>query len=189
MRKLALILFIIVSMTVSAQEPTRQQVSEAEKANLLKQLGKRVESFSCHFIEEKWIAMLDETVISKGIIQYEASNRLVCEYTEPESIVLSKNSDGSLTVTKNGKTIPASMMYKQMMEMMAAFVSGDAVSKSDEYNAEVFSEGNAYIISLTPKTKGRFSVIELYIDPTNNRIQKTVLKEVKGDRTTITMMD
>jgi outer membrane lipoprotein-sorting protein len=176
-------------MTASAQEPTRQKVSEAEKANLLKQLGKRVESFSCHFIEEKWIAVLDETVVSKGIIQYESPNRLVCEYTEPESIVLSKNSDGSLTVTKNGKNIPASMMYKQMMEMMSAFVSGEAVSKSDDYNAEVFSEENGYIISLTPKTKGRFSVIELYIDPNNKRIQKTVLKEAKGDRTTITMMD
>jgi len=189
MKKLVLVLFALVSMAVIAQEPTRQKVSDTEKATLLKQLGKQVESFSCHFTEEKWIAVLDETIISKGTIEYKAPNQLICEYTEPESIVLSKNADGKLTVTKNGKPVPASIMHKQMMDMMSAFIGGEAVSKSDEYNAEVWTDENGYIVSLTPKTKGRFTVIELYIDSDNKRIQKTVLKEAKGDCTTVTMSE
>ena len=189
MKKLFFLLFVLVSMTIVAQEPTRQKVSDTEKTALLKQMGKHVESFSCHFTEEKWIAVLDETIVSKGTIEYKAPNQLVCEYTEPESIVLSKDAYGKLTVTKNGKPVPASIMHKQMMDMMSAFVTGETVSKSDEYIAEVWTDDNGYIVSLTPKTKSRFSVIELYIDPNNKRIQKTVLKEAKGDCTTVTMSE
>ena len=188
MKKL-LILLLLISTSAFAQEPICQMVNEVEKTALLKQLCKPVESFSCHFVEEKWIALLEETVTSKGTIHYKAPNQLVCEYSEPESIVLSKDADGNLSVTKNGKTVPPSMMYKQMMDMMFAFVTGEAVRGSDEYNVEAWRNDKEYIVSLTPKAKARFSVIELHLDPAGKRIQKTVLKEAKGDTTTITMTE
>lgn len=189
MKKLFLIFLLLVSITVFAQEPVRNQVGDTEKAMLLKQMEKQRKSFSCHFIEEKRIAVLDETVVSKGIITYEASNQLTCEYTEPESLVLSKDMKGNLTVTKNGNPIKASMMHKQMMDMMETFVSGKAVGMTKEYEVEVWSSDNEYIVSLIPKTASRFSVIELYLNKDNKSIAKTVLKETKGDSTTITMSE
>ena len=178
-----------VSFTAFAQESVRQPVGDAEKAALLKEMNKQQKSFSCHFVEEKRIAVLDETVVSKGIITYEASKQLTCEYTEPESLVLNKDASGNLSVTKNGKPVKANMMHKQMMDMMETFVSGKAVSQSNEYEVEVWSCNEDYIVSLTPKTPSRFSVIELYLDKTGKKIEKTVLKETKGDSTTITMSE
>ena len=170
-----------------AQDTDRQQVGEAEKAELMKQLGNQQKSFTCHFTEEKWIAVLDETVVSKGIITYEAPDKLTCEYTEPEALVLTQGSQGSLSVTKNGKPVKASIMHRQMMEMMGAFISGKAVGKANEYEVEVWSGEHDYMVSLTPTKPSRFSVIELYLGKKSKRIDKTVLKEKKGDTTTVTM--
>ena len=189
MRKLILLLLFSVSLVAFAQEPVRHQVGDAEKAALLKQMNQQQKSFSCHFVEEKFIAVLDETVVSKGIITYEAAQQLTCEYTEPESLILSKDANGNLSVTKNGKSVKANMMHKQMMDMMETFVSGKATGKSNEYEAEVWSSDEDYILSLTPKASSRFSVIELYLNKESKRIEKTVLKETRGDSTTITMTE
>jgi len=189
MRQLFLIILLSVGMTAFAQESVRRPVDATEKQAVLKQMDKRVESFTCHFTEEKRIAILDETVVSKGIITYETSGRLTCEYTEPEALVLSKEANGNLTVTKKGKPVPPSIMHRQMMDMMEMFVSGKAVGKADEYKVEVWADGNAYIIVLTPKAKGRFSEIELHLGKDSKRMEKTVLKEAKGDITTVTMTE
>lgn len=188
MRQLFLIILLSVGMTAFAQESVRRPVDATEKQAVLKQMDKRVESFTCHFTEEKRIAILDETVVSKGIITYETSGRLTCEYTEPEALVLCKD-NGNLTVTKNGKPVNPSIMHRQMMDMMELFVSGKAVGKADEYKVEVWADDNAYIIVLTPKAKGRFSEIELHLGKDSKRMEKTMLKEAKGDSTTITMTE
>ena len=177
-----------MGMTALAQESGRRPVDEAEKQALLKQIGKRVESFTCHFTEEKRITVLDETVVSKGTITYEAPSRLTCEYTEPEALVLCKD-NGNLTVTKNSKPMTPSIMHRQMMDMMELYVSGKAVGKSDDYKVEVWADDNTYIISLTPKAKTRFSEIELHVGKDSKRMEQTVLKEAKGDITTITMTE
>ena len=189
MKELILILLLSISYAAFTQEPVRQSVADAEKAALLKEINKQQKSFSCHFVEEKNIAVLDETVVSKGIITYEAAKQLTCEYTEPESLILSKDANGNLSVTKNGKPMKANMMHKQMMDIMETFVSGKAVGQSNEYEAEVWSCDKDYIVSLTPKAASRFSVIELYLNKESKRIEKTVLKETRGDCTTITMSE
>lgn len=186
---LLFVLFLAVGFGAMAQEPTRSKVNEEDKTALLKQMKGQTNAFSCSFVEEKWIAILDETLVSKGTISYEPSKRLTCEYTEPEALKLVKEANGKLTVTKKGNPVPPSPMHRQMMDMMEVFVSGQAAENSKEYQAEVWSEGKYYILSLTPKTKQRFSLIELYIDKPSKRIIKTVLKEAKGDTTTVTMTE
>ena len=146
-------------------------------------------TFNCTFVEEKWIEALEETVISKGIISYEPSIRLICEYIEPEDIKLCKEINGNLFVTKNGKSVQANTMFCQMMDMMLLFINGDILKKTDEYNIEEQYDDNHYIISLKPKSKNRFSLIKAYYDKTNKRIKKTILKEPKGDTTTITIIE
>lgn len=182
-------LFLAVGFGVFAQEPVRNKVDDEEKKALLKQIKEQKKAFVCNFVEEKWIAVLDETKISKGTISYEPSKRLTCEYTEPELLMLCKEADGNLTVTKKGKPAKANIMHRQMMDMMEVFVSGKAVENSDEYNVDVWSDIQDYIISLTPKTKQRFCLIELYLGKDSKRIETTVLKEAKGDSTVVTMME
>lgn len=184
-----ILLFFCANVVAFGQDTIRHQVNDAEKAELIKLLGLRQESFTCQFTEEKRIAVLDETVVSKGIIVYEAPDELTCEYTEPESLVLTQGSKGDLTVKKNGKPIRASMMHRQMMEMMKAFISGKAVGKSNDYSVEVWSGEIDYKVILTPTSPSRFSAIELYLDKKDKRIAKTVLKEKRGDTTTITMTE
>lgn len=183
------VLFLAAGFGAMAQEHVRNKVCDEEKTALLKQMKGQKNAFSCGFFEEKWIAVLDETIVSKGTINYEPSKRLVCEYTEPEALKLVKEANGKLTVTKKDTPIPPGPMHRQMMDMMEVFVNGKAVENSNEYQTEVWTDGKDYIISLTPKTKQRFSLIELHIDKATKRIEKTVLKEAKGDITTVTMTE
>lgn len=183
------VLFLAVGFGAMAQEPVRSKASDEEKAVLLKQMKDQKKAFSCSFVEEKWIAVLDETIVSKGTISYESSKQLICEYTEPEALKLVKEADGKLIVTKKGNPIPPSPMHRQMMDMMEVFVSGKAVGQSNDYNVEVWSDNKDYIITLMPKSRQRFSLIELYVDKASQKMEKTVLKEPKGDITTVTMTE
>jgi hypothetical protein len=54
---------------------------------------------------------------------------------------------------------------------------------------EVWSDNKDYIITLMPKSRQRFSLIELYVDKASQKMEKTVLKEPKGDTTTVTMTE
>ena len=118
MKKLLMILMMASTLIALGQEADFKLVDEPEKTMFLKQMQQQKRSFNCSFTEEKWIAVLDENIVSKGTIQYEAGNQLVCEYTEPESLVLCKKKDGNLTVAKKGKSVPASPMHKQMMQAL-----------------------------------------------------------------------
>ena len=183
------VLFLAVGFGAMAQEPVRSKASDEEKAALLKQMKNQKKGFSCSFVEEKWIAVWDETIVSKGTISYEPSKRLICEYTEPEALKLVKETDGKLTVAKKGTPFPPSPMHRQMMDMMEVFVSGKVVGQSNDYNVEVWSDSEDYIITLMPKSRQRFSLIELYVDKSSQKIEKTVLKEPKGNTTTVTMTE
>lgn len=188
MKKLLMILMMALTLVALGQEADFKPVEDTEKNMFIKQMQQQKGSFNFSFTEEKWIAVLDETMVSKGTIQYDAGNQLVCEYTEPESLVLCKKKDGNLTVTKKGKSVPASPMHRQMMNMMEGFVGGDAISQNKDYELTLLSNDVQYLMRLTPKTASRFSSIELYVEKDAKIVTKTVLTEPKGDRTTIIMI-
>lgn len=187
MKRLLIILMMASTFVAIGQESDFKLVEEAEKNAFLKQIQQQAGILNCSFVEEKWIAVLDETMVSKGNIKYEPGKQLICEYTEPESLVLCKKAKGSLSVTRKGKSIVPSPMHKQMMSMMESFVSGGAMVQKNDYELTMLANDVQYLMRLTPKTQSRFSSIELYVDKKAKSVTKTVLTESKGDRTTITM--
>lgn len=187
MKKLLILLMMASAVAAMGQEADFKPVDESEKSMFLKEMQQHSGSFTCDFVEEKWIAVLDETVEKKGIITYDPTTQLVCEYTEPESLVLCKKKKGSLSVTRKGLIIPPGPMHWQMMNMMEGFVNGSNASQNKEYNLSVLADAEQYLMRLTPKKPSRFSSIELFIDKTTKTVVKTVLTEPKGDRTTIIM--
>lgn len=187
MRKLLMILMLALPLVALTQEADFTPIAESEKSTVLKQMQQQTGSFSCDFVEEKWLAVLDETVVQKGIIRYDPAKELVCEYTEPESLVLCKKKDGGLSVTRKGRLIPPGPMHWQMMNMMEGFISGGKAAQNKDYDLEVLANETQYLMRLMPKKPMRFVSIELFIDKTTKAVVKTVLTEPKGDRTTITM--
>ena len=187
MRKLLMILMLALPLVALTQEADFKPIAESEKSTVLKQMQQQTGSFSCDFVEEKWLAVLDETVVQKGIISYDPAKQLVCEYTEPESLALCKKKDGGLSVTRKGRLIPPGPMHWQMMNMMEGFISGGKASQNKDYDLEVLANETQYLMRLTPKKPMHFVSIELFIDKTTKAVVKTVLTEPKGDRTTITM--
>lgn len=187
MKRLLIILMMASTFIAMGQESDFKPVEEAEKNAFLKQMQQQSGILNCSFVEEKWITVLDETMVSKGNIKYEPGKQLICEYTEPESLVLCKKANGNLSVTRKGKSVVPSPMYKQMMSMMEGFVSGGAMAQKKDYELTMLANDVQYLMRLTPKTHSRFSNIELYVDKKAKSVTKTVLIESKGDRTTITM--
>lgn len=187
MKRLLMVLMMASAVAAMGQEADFKPVEESERSMFLKEMQQQTGSFSCDFVEEKWIAILDETVVQKGVITYDPASQLVCEYTEPESLVLCKKKDGGLSVTRKGRIIPPGPMHWQMMNMMEGFVSGSKASQNKEFNLTVLADETQYLMRLIPKKPSRFSSIELFVDKTLKTVTKTVLTEPKGDRTTITM--
>lgn len=148
-----------------------------------------IESFQCSFVEHKMIKSLNESFISEGTIKY-TQTEIIFEYTKPEHIVIRKNADDIITVSKNDKSIKTNMFHKQTISFVENILKGNIANLTDNYQIVTTDDADQNIVGLTAKKKSRVETVELYFDKSDsNVINKIIVRETKGNVTTITVSD
>lgn len=148
-----------------------------------------VKSFQCSFVEVKMMKSLDESFISEGAIKY-SQTEIIFEYTKPEHIVIRKDADDNITVTKNDRNVKTNAFHKQTLSFIESLFSGNIDDFADSYQITTTTDDEQNIVELISKKKSRVESMELYLDKSDDAIiNKIIVKEAKGNVVTITLSD
>ena len=195
MKKLLItILFVIMGLSVSAQE----QLSEAQSNELMASLTEAaasMQSIQCRFVQSKTMAMLAEPSLSKGTMCFVAPDRLRWEYTEPYPFALVVTGDRIVKVT-DGKEEEMSgksgRMYQGIASVIMDSASGKKLFDTSSFVVALYDEDSYWKAEMKPKRrdmKRMFSLLVFHFDKETKVISHVEFVETGGDVTSIRFED
>lgn len=152
--------------------------------------SKLVNSIESDFVQEKYLSVMSEKIISKGHFCFKKVNMLRWEYNEPYNYLIVINKD-KMYIKDNGKVnkydINSNKMFKSINEMMMNTVQGNLLNNKD-YKAKFYENEKEYLLDLSPTQKGAkdfLKSIYLYIDKKDYTVVKVKMIEPGEDYTSI----
>lgn len=185
-------LLAMLSMNASAQTPVQASAAQ-QKAMIEKIMNTEttIKSIQCSFVQTKNLTMLNDKMVSKGIMIYLKPNMLRWEYISPYKYLFIIN--GAKVLIKSGDKkssidVKSSKMFQEITRIMMNSVTGKNLLSSSDFNVRMFTQKNYWIADLTPKKKqmrSMFSSIKIYFDSSNSTVSQIDMFEKSGDKTEI----
>ena len=185
-----LIIFLSLSFS-SVRGEELAVLSEEEKGEFLEQVQQdfaSTHSLRAQFIQEREMAVFEETLRAKGECFFEAPEKLRWQVNEPYSSTMIYN-DGEVEkfVYDDGKArrvdVGGREVMREVMGMIAKWMQGSFESSEDIFAVQVRHNGKV-LVELTPRheeMKEMMDGIELRMDPKTKLIQEVKIKEARGD--------
>jgi len=171
-------------------------MTDADKSVFIQNMqaaSKTTHSLQCNFTQKKNSSLLDEAVVSNGMMYFKAPDALRWEYTSPQAYAFVMNQGQSVVKNNKGTTAmdaQSSKMIKSMTEMILGMINGKGLMDNKNFSAEYYVNQTQTQIKLIPKNariKMMFSSINVIVDKKNYLAQQIEMKESGGDVTTITL--
>jgi outer membrane lipoprotein-sorting protein len=193
--KIIILVNLIVFLTfhsLMAQEKLTHTEALAFKKQV-KQTAKNTTSILSDFKQEKHLSILDNTIISEGILKFKAPNNVRWEYTKPfENTAIFKGDQ--LVVSNEGKTneinLNANKLFRSLNTLIINSVKGDMFD-DEEFDINYFKIKDGYSVSFKPKNKRLkkfIAAFELEFSKTG-QVNKVKLIESNTDFTSITFIN
>lgn len=181
-----------------AQKTDFKPVQKAEIQTYMTKMGKAsaaVTSLQCSFTQKKEIAVLSESVVSKGKLMYKKDSKLRWEYTTPYFYLFALN--GDKVYLKNDKSTKqfdtkTNALFKEISVLLVNSISGTGMIDSKKFDAVFYENASRLKVKLTPKSKAIKSIlstIELYFDKADYMVHSLEMTEATGDATSIIFTD
>jgi len=189
---------ILFCVSASAQDFSFKPASISERSAYTASISKAsssLTSLQCSFTQTKQIAILSESVVSKGRLLYKKENKLSWEYLSPYPYLFTLNGD-KVTI-KNDKSTKqfdtrSNALFKEISLLLVNSVSGIELIDAKKFDVSFFQNAKLVQVRLTPKNKtlkSMLTTISLNFDKTTYMVQTIVLTEAMGDTTTIVFSD
>lgn len=191
MRKLA---FIIVLLPLFARGLNAQE-DEASIRALINQSASELQSLQGSFTQLKRMSMLEEEMVSEGIIYYARENKLRWEYQTPYTYTFILN--GSSVVLDTGERsdvidVNQSKVFKEIARIMMNSVTGHCIDDGKDFQSSISSSGDEWIATLVPlnrNLRAMFTTLVLHYNRSLGVVTIVELLEKNGDSTVITLHD
>ena len=151
----------------------------------------KIETMQCDFVQTKHMKMLNNKMVSTGIMAYKQSDKLRWEYKKPYTYVFILNGT-KVYLKKESRNdvidIKQNKVFKSIAEIMMNSVIGKCLTNNKEFKVSISDVNNQWVASLIPQKKGlkqMYSKIILYFGKASSIIQKVEMIEKNGDKTII----
>ena len=151
----------------------------------------KIETMQCDFVQTKHMKMLNNKMVSTGIMAYKQSDKLRWEYKKPYTYVFILNGT-KVYLKKESRNdvidIKQNKVFKSIAEIMMNSVIGKCLTNNKEFKVSISDVNNQWVASLIPQKKElkqMYSKIILYFGKANSIIQKVEMIEKNGDKTII----
>lgn len=187
-----LLVFLLLPLAFFSQTPAGFKLLKDTLVfkQKMQEQSKLITSMESNFIQEKYLSVMSEKIITKGHFYFKKVNMLRWEYNDPYSYVIAINKD-KMFIKDNNKVnkydINSNKMFKSINEMMMNTVQGNLLNNK-EYKHAFYENEKNYLVELTPVQKAArdfLKSIYLYIDKTDYSVVKVKLTEPGDDYTTI----
>lgn len=155
----------------------------------------KVSSMECDFVQTKHMKMLNEDMVSKGLMKYQQSDKLRWEYKTPYSYVFILNGT-NVYLNKGSRSdvidIKQNKMFRSIANIMMNSVVGKCLTDKNEFNVSVKEVGNEWVATLIPQKKElkqMYSKIILHFSKSDSVIKMVEMHEKNGDNTVIKLVN
>lgn len=192
MKQIFILCFAVIAMVGIAQNKpmTASQITTAKEQ--INQTASAIKTMRCQFSQRKAIALLSQDIVSQGVMEYAASDRLRWEYKKPYSYIFLMN--GNRVLLKNDKSSStfdtnSNRLFKEISSIMISSVNGQGLNDDRNFSAEFFTNPIGTLVYLTPKSKEmRQFIAQIKLQFDSKSIVKSIeLVEKSGDNTIITL--
>lgn len=180
------ILFCAVSLFSFAQSQKEQQIIDK-----IAKSAQDMKSMQCNFVQTKHLKMLNDKMVSNGIMYYQQPNKLRWEYTTPYSYTFILN-DSKVLLKKGERNdvidVNQNKMFKEIARMMMNSVVGKCLSDKKSFKTSIKEEQSEYVATLIPlksDMKKMWSKLILHFDRKLSSVIKVEMHEKNGDKTII----
>lgn len=180
------ILFCAVSLLSFAQSQKEQQIIDK-----IAKSAQDMKSMQCNFVQTKHLKMLNDKMVSNGIMYYQQPNKLRWEYTTPYSYTFILN-DSKVLLKKGERNdvidVNQNKMFKEIARMMMNSVVGKCLSDKKSFKTSIKEEQSEYVATLIPlksDMKKMWSKLILHFDRKLSSVIKVEMHEKNGDKTII----
>jgi outer membrane lipoprotein-sorting protein len=150
----------------------------------------KTESIRSDFVQEKFLTILTEKIVSKGKFCYRRKDKLRMEYTEPYSYLMILNT-GKIFVRDGQKenkfSTSSNKIFQQVSRILIDCVSGTMLDNSD-FQSRIFENGSTFLLELKPHAKNLrelYKNINIAVDKKDFSATTIEMYELSGDKTII----
>ncbi|WP_179345199.1 LolA family protein [Winogradskyella ursingii] len=186
---LAITLLFCASFFGNAQTELDNNQQKALKAKVIENANK-TESILSDFIQEKYLSIMENPIVSKGKLVFKAPNLVKWEYIIPyKNVVIFKND--KLYVNNEGKTdemdLSSNKIFRSLNTLIVNSIKGDMFDNS-QFEISYFKNDAGYLVKFIPKDrrlKKFISRFELHFSEVTVDVEQVKLIEPNDDYTLI----
>ena len=149
----------------------------------------RMTTVASDFTQYKYLAIMDEPLVSSGKFYFMKDDRVRLDYTQPTPYLIVLNGQKVKIVT-GGKSNVYNMSSYQMVTVMKSMLSscllGDFSGVGRDYRMSVSEDKTAYHVDIEPMNrniKKYLQKIEIIFDKKDLSVQQLTVREPSGDYT------
>jgi outer membrane lipoprotein-sorting protein len=167
-------------------------VSALQRA--VRQQSEATQTLSSLFVQEKYLDMLQDVLVSNGRFMYKKENSVRWEYTDPIRYTILIH-DGKFTIDNDGKisefSTQSNPMFREINKMIVTAIRGDFVGSPD-FSPTYFENEEQVMARLVPasaQVRSMIEYIEIYFQKSDMQVVKVLFAEPGGDYTAIRFTD
>jgi outer membrane lipoprotein-sorting protein len=189
-RILSIISIAVFSGSVVAQDAAFNPILNDRIPSYLSEIEKASASLATlqsSFTQKKNIAILQESVVSKGTLLFKKDNKLCWEYTSPYYYLFVLN--GDKVFIKSDKSTSqfdtkSNALFKEISLLLVNSISGTGLIDPKKFDALFYESTTLVEVRLTPKNKALksfLSTIILYFEKRSYLVSSIEMIEPSGD--------
>lgn len=157
----------------------------------LNEISKSVNTIQSDFIQEKYLTVLSDKIVSSGKFFFKKENQLRWEYTSPFKYLIILNNDKVYIKDDNKSNqydLASNKVFREINNIMTGVVQGKLLQDEIKYKPSYFENSKYYLINLTTTDKSMKDYIKsiiLYIDKKNYSVLMIKMVEPSDDYTLI----
>lgn len=189
-----LVMLTILCMAQKTGAAAMKPVSTAEQKVMIEKVeatAAALKSLKCDFVQEKTLSLLNDKLISKGVMCYRRPNQLCWEYLSPYTYTFILNDTKVMLKSSQRKevlNVRSSQLFQEITRIMMNSVTGKSLSDRSSFVVTMYKTGDEWIAKLIPQKKNMkqmFSSIVLHINSKEGIVSKVEMTEKTGDTTII----
>lgn len=189
------LIFILFRTELAAQEAIEPMKDiESFKANLSK-MAESTSTITCDFIQEKYLVILSQKIVSKGMFYYKKENNIRWEYTTPYKYLIIISNDQLYTAddkSRNRYDLKSNKMLQEMNGFISGCVQGDILKNDKDYAIGYFENSKFFFVKLVPrseKMRQMLNEVQIWFDRSDLTVSGLKMVETGDDYTKITFVN
>jgi len=186
--------FLLISafpVLALAQQGMKTMTDTSGFKSGLEKFSKATQSIQGEFVQEKKLKMLNDKVVSKGLLYFKKENKLRWEYAEPFSYIVALN-NGKVMLKDEGKVTSydanANKLFLELNDILVTCINGN-IFQGKKFSFRFFETDKSNIAEMTPLSatmKNFIDKIILYFDKNDFTVSKVEMIEPSQNSTVIT---